>query len=116
MIKLKERMSIFSKGSGEDYCNTERCKNEEDRTELLWFKRISATVAVTELELGSDLHPEKENLSQNNFCAATTDSLVIVLGRKAKPRPQPAQARLSLAFNSEESHAEHIISKPSPKH
>lgn len=106
-------MLYSSKGSREDYGNTEACEKEENRTELCsilcWFKGISATVAATKSELGSDLCQEKEVLNQNNFYAATTDSLVIVLGSKAKPRPQPEQTRLSLAFNSENLHAEHVI-------
>lgn len=113
-------MLYSSKRSRGDYGNTERCKKEENRTDLCSVlccsKGISATVAATESELGSDLYQEKEVLNQNNFCAATTDSPVIVLGSKAQPRPQPEQTRLSLTFNSEYLHAEHIISKTSFKH
>lgn len=113
-------MLYSSKGSREKYGDIETCKKEEDRTELCsvlcWFKGIYATIAAIKSELGSDFYQEKKALNQNNLYAATTDSLVIVLGSKAKPRPQPEQSKLSLVFNSENLQAEHIISETSFKH
>lgn len=121
--RLKERMGIFccilQKGPRGTMV-TQRCRKEEDRTELCsvlcWFKGISATVAATKSELGFDSYQEKEVLNQNNVYAATTDSLIIVLASKAKPRAQPEQTTPSLAFNSQYLHAEHVISKTSFKH
>lgn len=82
----------------------------------LLVEGIYAILAAIQSELGSDLYQEKKALNQNNFYAATTDSLVIVLGSKANPRPQPEQTRLRLAFNSENFQAEHVISETSFKH
>jgi len=75
-------------------------------------------VAVIRSEQGSNLCQEDiiEVLIQNNFCATTTDGLVIVFGSKGKSKPQPEQSRLSLAFNFEYLHAECLIAKNSFKH
>lgn len=75
-------------------------------------------VAVIRSEQGSNLCQEDiiEVLIQNNFCATTTDGLVIVFGSRGKSKPQPEQTRLSLAFNFEYLHAERNIAKNSFKH
>lgn len=75
-------------------------------------------VAVIRSEQGSNLCQEDiiEVLIQNNFCATTTDGLVIVFGSKGKSKPQPEQTRLSLAFNFEYLHAERNTAKNSFKH
>lgn len=117
-------MSIFfccvlQKVSGEDYDNIEIHKKQEDRSELCstlcWFKGSYCNWNRNKSELDSDLYQEKEVLNQNHFYAAATDSLVIVLGNKAKPSPQPEQTRLSFASNSKNLHTEHTISKSSLK-
>lgn len=86
------------------------------RPVFCWLKGTSAVVAVIRSEQGSNLCQEDEVLIQNNFCATTTDGLVIVFGSKGKSKPQPEQTRLSLAFNFEYLHAERNTAKNSFKH